>query len=260
MKTILSHFYNEEFLLPFWLEHHKNYFDHGVLIDYNSTDRSKEIVKDICPTWEVIPTDDDQFIGYSIDRQILNIERRLSGWRIALTTTEFMLGDLDKIIMEGNYPTSGIYNHILQVLQLIEWNPEGTIDRNKKLWEQFTVGVDSRVHYFNRFGRSLHNHNNFTYSAGRHYLTPPTTQEVIILHMANLIACPEMLERRLQIQNKIPNEERQRNAGWQHHNHGRGLSKETLYEQIQEIVTKFPPTDCSQFINSLWETMKNKLS
>ena len=41
-KIIFSHFYNEEFLLPFWLQHHKKIFDHGVLFDYDSSELSSE--------------------------------------------------------------------------------------------------------------------------------------------------------------------------------------------------------------------------
>ena len=32
-NDLFSHIYNEEYLLPFWLNHHKNIFDHGVIID-----------------------------------------------------------------------------------------------------------------------------------------------------------------------------------------------------------------------------------
>jgi len=35
---LFSHIYNEEYLLPFWLKHHKKIFDHGVIIDNFSTD------------------------------------------------------------------------------------------------------------------------------------------------------------------------------------------------------------------------------
>ncbi|MBJ3789276.1 glycosyltransferase family 2 protein, partial [Bacillus sp. OA1] len=44
-KTIISHFYNEEYLLPWWLMHHTKIFDHGILINRGSTDRSVEICK-----------------------------------------------------------------------------------------------------------------------------------------------------------------------------------------------------------------------
>ena len=45
--TIISHFYNEEYLLPFWLNHHKKYFTNAIMIDYDSTDNSVDIIKKI---------------------------------------------------------------------------------------------------------------------------------------------------------------------------------------------------------------------
>ena len=42
--TIITNIFNEEYLLPFWLDYHRRIFDHGIVIDYDSTDRSIEIV------------------------------------------------------------------------------------------------------------------------------------------------------------------------------------------------------------------------
>jgi hypothetical protein len=61
MLTIISHFYNEEYLLPWWLEHHKKIAPFGVMIDYHSTDRSVEIIKSICPHWEIRTTRNESF-------------------------------------------------------------------------------------------------------------------------------------------------------------------------------------------------------
>ena len=44
--TVISGIYNEEYLLPFWLEHHRKIFDHGVIVDWHSTDRSLEIIRE----------------------------------------------------------------------------------------------------------------------------------------------------------------------------------------------------------------------
>ena len=38
--TCLIHIYNEEYLLPFWLYHHKDMFDDILIIDYRSNDKS----------------------------------------------------------------------------------------------------------------------------------------------------------------------------------------------------------------------------
>lgn len=52
--TVISHVYNEEYLIPFWLEHHKHMFSHGIIIDYNSTDRTLDIVREICPVIQLV--------------------------------------------------------------------------------------------------------------------------------------------------------------------------------------------------------------
>ena len=51
---IISHILNEEYLLPFWLEHHASIFDHGIMIDSGSTDRSIELIRKMCPTWSIV--------------------------------------------------------------------------------------------------------------------------------------------------------------------------------------------------------------
>jgi hypothetical protein len=38
--TILTNIFNEEYLLPFWLNHHKNMFDKIISIDYHSTKKN----------------------------------------------------------------------------------------------------------------------------------------------------------------------------------------------------------------------------
>ena len=47
--TIIGTFYNEEYLLPYWLKHHTRLFDHGILINWGSTDNSVEIIKRYAP-------------------------------------------------------------------------------------------------------------------------------------------------------------------------------------------------------------------
>ncbi|MEW9106591.1 glycosyltransferase family 2 protein, partial [Paenibacillus sp.] len=51
MRILISHFYNEEYLLPWWLKHHAPLFDHGILINRGSTDRSVDICKQLVPHW-----------------------------------------------------------------------------------------------------------------------------------------------------------------------------------------------------------------
>lgn len=59
--TLITHIFNEEYLLPFWLEHHKNMFDDLVVIDYHSTDKSLEICKNMWPTCKIMTTRNEYF-------------------------------------------------------------------------------------------------------------------------------------------------------------------------------------------------------
>ena len=102
--TVFIHVLNEKELLPHWLNHHKNLFDHGVIIDYNSTDNTRIIIKNICPTWDIVePT---EAFGACINL-IENLEQKYDGWKIALNVTEFLfIDDLKNFIIdfEKKYP------------------------------------------------------------------------------------------------------------------------------------------------------------
>ena len=93
MKSIISHFYNEEYLLPWWLNHHKKYFDYGLMINYASTDRSVEIINKICPDWKVVDSVNKEFGAKECGDEVEYYEKRISGWKICLTITEFIVGD-----------------------------------------------------------------------------------------------------------------------------------------------------------------------
>jgi hypothetical protein len=89
--TVICHFRNEEFLLPYWLRHHARLFDHGILLDYGSTDRSRDIIGELAPSWEVLPSRNAQFRSLSIDAEVMDIERGIAGWKMCLNVTEFLL-------------------------------------------------------------------------------------------------------------------------------------------------------------------------
>ena len=90
MRTIFSPFRNEEYLLPFWLRHHREIFDHGVLIDHHSTDSSCKIIRELVPHWEIVPTQQKDFDLVETDFEIMLQERRFEGWKIFLNVTEFV--------------------------------------------------------------------------------------------------------------------------------------------------------------------------
>jgi len=91
--TLITHFWNEEILLPYWLKHHVELFDHGVLINYRSTDNSVAIIKELAPHWELHDTINPDFEPKACDREVEHYEQQHEGWKLALNTTEFLFCD-----------------------------------------------------------------------------------------------------------------------------------------------------------------------
>lgn len=90
MRTVVTHFHNEAFLLPFWLRHHLPMFDHGILIDHHSTDGSADIARALAPGWTHVTSETRDFDAIDCDFEVMLHERTAPGWKIALTTTEFL--------------------------------------------------------------------------------------------------------------------------------------------------------------------------
>jgi hypothetical protein len=238
-KTIISHIWNEEYLLPFWLNHHKKYFDHGIIIDYNSTDRSIEIIKEICPTWEVVPSKNQRMGALIMDREIEEIESKNPGWKMVLSTTEFLVGNYKKLdtILDGNQEI------LVPAFQMIEHpETEGTYPNPSiDLFKQKTYGIhyDDPIHYSNneithnrrwdhhihpwnrgwvtRRQRLLHNHDNITYPMGRHFSEyERSSKDFIIVYYR---FCPwnvEMLNRITNLKNNLDPEDEQKMLGFEH--------------------------------------------
>jgi hypothetical protein len=91
--VLISHFFNEELLLPFWIRHHAPMFDAAVLIDYNSTDKSRDILKALAPaSWLVVSSRNLMFSAQECDAEVSFYEQQFpDSWKIALTTTEFLV-------------------------------------------------------------------------------------------------------------------------------------------------------------------------
>jgi hypothetical protein len=247
MRTVLTHFYNEEHLLPWWLEHHKKMFDHGVLIDYGSTDHSVEICKKICPTWQVMPSMHTYFDAAACDFEVMFYESQIPDWRITLTTAEFLVGNVKSLM--NNRPER--QQHIIPGIRFTKWDPCGTFNRTKPLWEQVNTGISYYDNPVAHQGRSLHNYNDIKYPVGRHYW-PPTTEDVMIFHYANAIVGKEMVQRRLQIQHKVSPTDIEKGIGNHHYIDKNGLTFNELYNMHTEFIAD-GETDCTYFIDRIFK-------
>lgn len=233
MKTVICHFYNEEYLLPWWLTHHKKMFDHGIMLDYHSTDRSREIIKELCPTWEIRTTRNPNFQAESVDAEVQDIERNITGWRTCLNVTEFLQGDVSKLTDVPNQQL------IIPSIIFVDTNREQEVTYDLPLWEQKTYGYTYRTHFADRRGRSIHNSAINYPTPGRHY-GHYNTEDFVIFYYGWAPFNEPVLARKLQIQTQIPLIDRQRNLGFQHI-----TTRETLeYLLENEMIPKsFDLTD-----------------
>jgi nucleoside-diphosphate-sugar epimerase len=206
--TIISHIYNEEYLLPYWLEYHKKIFSHGIIIDYNSTDHSISIVKKICPSWKIIQSLNKEFGAEDIDREVMNIENEIEGYKIVLNTTEFLIStkNLEDILLKDIYAIKPLS---------IARTDINHVNNTKEFLENLT--------HFNvnwRGGRRyIHKHKNGQYNIGRHqtyHLDVIETNEIFIAWAGFYPWNENMMKRKLQIQTKIPLKDKIIKAGFQH--------------------------------------------
>lgn len=236
-KTLLCHFYNEEWMLPWFLNHHKTIFDHGIMIDYHSTDRSRDIIKEICPTWDIVTSRNPNFQADTIDSEVEDIERGIEGWRICLNVTEQLIGDYSIL---DDTPRQLLVPSVF----FVDRDRHNTVTYDKPLYEQKFDGFmfsDNPQNFFERRSRSLHNipvhyPANSTpecMAPGRHWNTYNTDQLVTFYYGW----CPfdqGQIARKVQIQTQIPLIDRQLNRGCHHI-----TNKETLeYRLENEFVPR----------------------
>ena len=235
-KTVTLHFYNEEYLLPWWLEYHKNIFDHGILINYSSTDKSVEICKSICPSWDVVDSRNEDFGVESLDTELTDIERGIEGWRCSLSVSEFLVGNVTRLDDVENKQL------IVPTVTFMDYNPTGTLDNSKPLWHQITEGVQPSKHPTFRRPRSVHNKPVEYPKWGRHWdPSLVNVDDLFIFHFGNCISTPELLARRLQIQHRIPAKDKVRGFGHNHFNltgSSNGLSEQDLKDYHRGNLAK----------------------
>ena len=140
-SIVISHFFNEEYLLPWWLSHHRALFDHGVLIDYHSTDRSVEICRDLVPRWDVVTSENSHFSGILCDFEVMKHEQRFADcWKIALNTTEFLvapkLEEMQRLVLANDMTGIRLPGAIM-----VDGAPGNPPDRDRPLTEQKRTGI-----------------------------------------------------------------------------------------------------------------------
>lgn len=140
-RVVISHFFNEAYLLPWWLRHHREIFDHGVLIDYHSTDESVAICRELVPHWEVVPSENATFAALLCDFEVMKHEQRFpEAWKLALNTTEFFVAPgLEK--MERVINQHDLIGVRLPGAVMVDTDPQNPPDPSRPLTEQKATGI-----------------------------------------------------------------------------------------------------------------------
>lgn len=221
--TVLTNIYNEEYLLPYWLDYHKDIFDHGIVIDYRSNDASVEIVKSICPNWEIRTTVNEAFEASKIDEEFMNIEKTLDGYKIVLNTTEFL--------------TQSTKEKLRDILEnkkdvCLELTCYAVYSNKKDFYPRTLNDMFQNIEYVNdkiRLKRYLHSYENGNYTIGRHstYLNSTPIDKISIAWLGNYPYNDRTLERKFQIKKNIPHCDIQNGRGFHHF-----WNEEQILEQI----------------------------
>lgn len=218
---IISSFYNEEYLLPWWLEHHKKIFKHGVLFDYFSTDNSATIIKKMCPTWEIRKTRNKDWDFPANDREYMDAEREFKGYKIVLTTTEFLVGNLPDL---PDTPTA----YSIPFVRLVDNEPEKTPTYDRSLIKQKHTAYIEKNDWNKR--RFLHNYPDGQYGIGRHITKLKTID--IPMRIYKYVYSPwteEFIKRKLQMKDHVNPENIKR--GWGRHHVWDREKLETEYQK-----------------------------
>jgi Glycosyl transferase family 2 len=224
-RVVLCHFYNEEYLLPWWLMHHRKIFDHGIMVNYASTDRSCEIIRELCPTWQIVDSRNLDFGPMeAIDAEIVDYEKQLNCARICLNVTEFIYGNYD--LLDGPSCVSD-YQHYnpdttrgsdwqiiipCHIMTDLEW--DRPYDSSIDLIGQHKMGVTYQIDDYTRKARSAHNHVVW-YPNGRHFGNP-STHDLYILWFGFAPMNDRAIQRKTQITPRVLDVDIQRQMMGQH--------------------------------------------
>lgn len=217
--SAIIHLFNESYLLPHWIEHHKGVFKEVIAIDHHSTDNSVEIIKTLAPEYRVVTSRLANFDAVQTDLEVMEYENQLtSDFKIALTVTEFLFNhnyvEILERLKKENPEKQAFAGKCFSLIDYWPHRPPVT----GPLWRSYSygsfsnlsLGVDTRW-------RFAHCAPNGKYTPGRHttYLPVFYSEELFLLHW-RFAPWPQVKERKLQIQQKVPASDLMQGMGAHH--------------------------------------------
>lgn len=249
---VIAHFYNEKYLLPFWLEHHKNIFSHGILIDSNSTDNSVEIIKDIVPNWEIVKSPTKLFDSEIMENFIMQIESKYkSEIKIVLNISEFLVienyKNFQKITSQSKFAVW------IQAAMMVDLEPSNSNIKNllrEKPHGFWHTDINIyKLKTFLKFGnkiyreRLIHNYHNGQYLPGRHKSkiknTKRLSRKTAYIKWYNFSPWnDDFLKRKLSFSNTFSKNDIKKQHGFQHLAEYKDI--EHLYKFYRKISYRIP--------------------
>lgn len=248
--VMVTHQRNEELLMPYFIIQHAPMFDYVFLIDFESTDKSLEIIDRFAPpSWQVVPSMQGKVFDAEItDQQVEAIEKKFpSDWVIALTTTEFLVQpDLRNMLLNLEKKHEGPTIAQIPIITMVG-NDSSELTCYKPLPQQrhqYAIGANP-----DELWRYLHKETSeiYKYLPGRHRYEGRGAQmmnhDAFIMKWA-WTPWPEVRDRKMKVGETIPSSDVLSKRGFQHTSRLNNLT--AVKEERQMILHKFQLADlCS---------------
>jgi hypothetical protein len=248
MRTVICHFFNEAYLLPWWLKHHLALFDHGIMIDHGSTDASCDIIRELAPQWRLVRSRLMNFDAYLTDFEVMSYEQQIPGWKIALNVTEFLMPIAPLNILEQHLISLDRKGCAASGMVIVDHQPEVQPESNLSLPFQKHWGIDDNAELDPQIrvshGMAEHpNRNRFfhrcevgMYGPGRHYSFHQDSRlrfvDLMVFHFNYAPWNQEGIRRKTQIGAKVGSDDLQR--GWGVHHRFNSDKWQGAYELIRQ--------------------------
>jgi len=217
----LTHFFNEEMMMPFWIRHHSKMFDHVILIDYHSTDKSVEIARREAPsTWTIVTSRNNEFSARAIDAEVESYESTYpDAWKVTLTITEFIAHANLRTALQALEKT----NPDLACLRFHAFSMVGNdsvpLMKSVQLLQQRSQFMCAKKNCgITSYSRYMHRLDKVVYGLGRHGISQPAVRCEYIskgfISKFLFTPWPECIPRKLQI--RVPMQEFSQGFGFQH--------------------------------------------
>jgi hypothetical protein len=231
--NLISHVFNESYLLPSWIKHHREMFDCATIIDYASSDSTVDLIKRHAPSaWRVVASRNADFDAEQCDHEVMEVEEGLPGWKIALNATEFLVFPEIRSVLNNLEARS---KSAVRISGYVMADPSDihhdALDSGETLWSKYHFGVPEHElhrHYppsetSRPVGRLMHSNSSGQYLTGRHAWQKDDGElprsVASILWYGFSPWTKKLVDRKIQIRQRVPTKNLL--AGIGTHNHDR---------------------------------------